>query len=164
MSSSQEQSFIQTMKSPLKMGFFMFSKLPSAYFAGVRVKEITTEYTEVTVPYKWFSQNPFKSTYFACQSMAAEMSTGLLALMYIHKRNPPVSMLVLQVNGSFHKKATGITTFRCDEGPKIREAVEKAIATGEGVVVDVVSRGYNVKGELVSSFDIRWTFKSKQTI
>jgi hypothetical protein len=150
------------MKSPLKMGFFMFSKLPAAYFSGVRVKEITPSFAEVTIPFKWFSQNPFRSTYFACQSMAAEMSTGLLAMMHIYERDPAVSMLVLHVNGSFHKKATGITTFRCDEGDRIREAVEKAIETGEGVTVDVVSKGVNDKGELVSSFDIRWTFKSKK--
>lgn len=150
------------MKSPLKMGFFMFTKLPAAYFSGVRVKEITPSFAEVTIPFKWFSQNPFRSTYFACQSMAAEMSTGLLAMMHIYEREPSVSMLVLHVNGSFHKKATGITTFKCDEGDKIRDAVEKAIATGEGVTVDVVSKGMNNKGELVSSFDIRWTFKSKK--
>lgn len=140
----------------------MFRKLPSAYFAGVRVKDISPQAAVITVPYKWFSQNPFRSTYFACQSMAAEMSTGLLAMMHIHKRTPAVSMLVLQVNGSFHKKATGTTFFTCDEGDKIREAIEKAIASGEGVTVDVVSTGRNSSGELVSVFNIRWSFKSKK--
>lgn len=140
----------------------MFRKLPSAYFAGVRVKDISPQAAVITVPYKWFSQNPFRSTYFACQSMAAEMSTGLLAMMHIHKRTPAVSMLVLQVNGSFHKKATGTTFFTCEEGDKIREAIEKAIASGEGVTVDVVSTGRNSSGELVSVFNIRWSFKSKK--
>jgi hypothetical protein len=70
-------------------------------------------------------------------------------------------MLVLHVNGRFLKKATGITTFICDEGDRIRAAVEQAVATGEGVTVDVISKGMNQKGELVSTFDIRWTFKSK---
>jgi hypothetical protein len=155
------EKFLGVMKSPLKMGFFMFTKLPSAYFSGVRVREITPSFAEVTVPFKWFSQNPFRSTYFACQSMAAEMSTGLLAMMHIYERTPAVSMLVLHVNGRFLKKATGITTFICDEGDRIRAAVEQAVATGEGVTVDVISKGMNQKGELVSTFDIRWTFKSK---
>jgi hypothetical protein len=155
------EKFLGVMKNPLKMGFFMFTKLPSAYFSGVRVREITPSFAEVTVPFKWFSQNPFRSTYFACQSMAAEMSTGLLAMMHIYERTPAVSMLVLHVNGRFLKKATGITTFICDEGDRIRAAVEQAVATGEGVTVDVISKGMNQKGELVSTFDIRWTFKSK---
>ena len=156
------EKFIHMMKSPVKMGFFMFTKLPSAYFSGVRVKDITPSQCLVSIPYKWFSQNPFRSTYFACQSMAAEMSTGLLAMMNVYERTPSVSMLVLHVNGSFFKKATGLTIFKCEEGDKIREAVEKAVATGEGVTVDVVSKGLNEKGELVSSFDIRWSFKSKK--
>ena len=162
MTTANTSKFIKIMKSPLKMGFFMFTKLPAAYFSGVRVKEITPAFAEVSIPFKWFSQNPFKSTYFACQSMAAEMSTGLLAMMYIYERTPSVSMLVLHVNGSFHKKATGITTFRCDEGEKIKAAIEQAVATGEGVTVDVVSKGINANGELVSKFEIRWTFKSKR--
>jgi hypothetical protein len=33
------------------------------------------------------SQNPFRSTYFACLSMAAEMSTGALALGIYIKEN-----------------------------------------------------------------------------
>lgn len=158
-----QQEFLNLARSPMKMGLFMFTKLPSAYFSGVRVKKIEPGMAEVTVPYKWFSQNPFRSTYFACQSMAAEMSTGLLAMMYLHKRKPAVSMLVLQVNGTFHKKATGLTTFRCGDGELIREAVEKAVNSGEGVTVEAVSKGYNGNGELVSDFKVVWTFKAKRS-
>ena len=162
MTNERNDKFISIMTNPFKMGFFMFSKLPSAWFSGVRVKHIEPASAEITVPFKWFSQNPFKSTYFACQSMAAEMSTGLLAMMHIYDRKPSVSMLVLSVNGSFHKKATGITTFRCNDGIKIKETVEQAIRTGEGVIVDTTSVGVNGKGEVISSFDIRWSFKAKK--
>jgi acyl-coenzyme A thioesterase PaaI-like protein len=160
---AHQQEFFSLARSPLKMGFFMLTRLPSAYFSGVRVKTIEPGFAEITVPYKWFSQNPFKSTYFACQSMAAEMSTGLLAMSVIHKRKPTVSMLVLQVNGSFHKKATGRTTFRCEDGELIRRAVEQAVATGEGVTLETASKGYNEAGELVSDFKVLWTFKARRS-
>ncbi len=159
---AEQNEFLALARSPLKMGFFMFTKLPSAWFAGVRVKRIEAGFAEVTVPFKWFSQNPFRSTYFACLSMAAEMSSGLPALLYLHKSNPPVSTLVLKVHGNFHKKATGVTTFRCEDGPMIKEAIDKAISTGEGVIVNVISRGYNDKQELVADFSIQWTFKAKR--
>lgn len=162
MTTEKNQKFIDIMTNPVKMGFFMFAKLPSAWFSGVRVKHLEAGYAEITVPFKWFSQNPFKSTYFACQSMAAEMSTGMLVMMNTYERQPSVSMLVLNVNGSFHKKATGRTTFRCNDGNKIREAVELAIANGEGVIVDTSSVGVNDKGEIISTFDIRWSFKAKK--
>jgi hypothetical protein len=158
----QQQEFLGLVNSPSKMALYMLTRLPSAWFAGVRVKTVKPEYAEITVPFKWFSQNPFRSTYFACLSMAAEMSTGLLALMNIHKVQPPVSMLVLKVHGNYHKKATGKTTFRCDDGLAIKDAVEKAMATGEGVTIETISKGYNEKQELVADFSIVWTFKSKK--
>src|SRR5678810_908341 len=88
------QLFSKQMTSPLKFRMFLLSKLPSAYFSGVRVKSLDENKCEVTVPFKWFSQNPFRSTYFACLSMAAEMSTGALALGHLYKRKPTVSMPV----------------------------------------------------------------------
>ena len=70
-----------------------------------------------TVPYKWFSQNPFRSTYFACLAMAAEMSTGVIGDGCICiKENLPVSMLVVKVEAEYFKKATGRTNFVCEDG------------------------------------------------
>ena len=157
-----ESDFIKLMSNPLKLKYFLFRKLPSAYFSGVRVKKLDSQYTEVTVPYKWFSQTPFRSTYFACLSMAAEMSTGLLVMMCIYKKKPAVSMLVLNVTGDFKKKATGITTFRCDDGDEIRKAVEEAIQTGEGRTIVAISRGTSEQHELIAEFSITWSFKARK--
>ena len=63
--------FIQTLKNPVLFRLYLFYKLPAAFFSGVRVREIDEQHCVVTVPYKWFSQNPFRSTYFACLAMAA---------------------------------------------------------------------------------------------
>jgi len=99
----QAPAFIKLMKHPVKFRMFLFFKLPSAFFSGVRLRDIDVKHSIVSVPYKWFSQNPFRSTYFASLGMAAEMSTGVLALAHIYKRQPAVSMLVLKVEGSFLK-------------------------------------------------------------
>jgi hypothetical protein len=71
-------------------------------------------------------------------------------------------MLVLSVNGNFHKKATGVTTFRCDDGNRLREVIDEAIATGEGKVIQTSSKGTNDNGELVADFVITWSFKAKK--
>ncbi|HSU29282.1 MAG TPA: DUF4442 domain-containing protein [Chitinophagaceae bacterium] len=145
----------------MKFRMFLFSRLPSAYFAGVRVKEADENHCVVTVPYKWFSKNPFRSTYFACLSMAAEMSTGVLALAQVYKRNPAVSMLVVKVESEYFKKATGRTRFVCEDGLAIRKMVEESIASGEGRVLRARSEGRNEKGEMVAEFYITWSFKAK---
>ena len=154
--------FISIVNHPLKLRVFLFRNLPAAYFSGVRVQSATAEKTIVTVPYKWFTRNPFRSTYFACLSMAAEMSTGLLAMGNVYKRKPGVSLLVVDVQGQFHKKATGITRFICEEGATIRQVVEEAISTRESKTARIYSPGYNEKNELVAEFWITWSFKSRQ--
>ncbi len=158
------QSFVRQMKHPVRSGLFLFAKLPSAYFSGVRVRELDAEHCVVTVPFKWFSQNPFRSTYFACLSMAAEMSTGALAMAHLHKRNPPVSMLVVKVESSYFKKATGRTKFTCADGMLFDKAIEESIATGEARTVAARSTGRNDAGEIVAEFIITWSFKAKKTI
>ncbi|MEI9943596.1 MAG: DUF4442 domain-containing protein [Chitinophagaceae bacterium] len=154
-------AFIKLIKHPFKFRMFLFSKLPSAYFAGVRVKEISESRCVVTVPFKWFSQNPFRSTYFACLSMAAEMSTGALAMGYLYKRKPPVSMLVIRVDSEYFKKATGKIFFTCDDGQLFKKAIEETIETGEARTVKAKSTGKNKDGEVVAEFFITWSFKRK---
>lgn len=154
--------FFKLIRHPIKFRLFLLSKLPSAYFSGVRVREADEQHCVVTVPYKWFSQNPFRSTYFACLSMAAEMSTGVLALANIYKRKPAVSMLVLNVTGNFIKKATGITTFICNDGEAIKNCIEESIATGEGRSITAKSTGRNKEGEIVAEFEVTWSFKAKK--
>lgn len=155
------QDFIKLMKHPVKFRMFLFAKLPAAYIAGVRVREVDEKKCVATVPYKWLSQNPFRSTYFACLSMAAEMSTGALAMAHLYKINPPVSMLVVKVDSEYFKKATGRTSFICEDGELFQKAVAETIATGEPRTVKAKSVGTNANGEIVAEFFITWSFRVK---
>lgn len=153
--------FIQQMKHPLKSRMFLLLKLPSAFFSGVRIKSLAAEKCEVTVPYKWFSQNPFRSTYFACLAMAAEMSTGVLALMQVIDRKPSVSMLVVNLEATYFKKAVDVTTFACEDGKALEQLIDDAIATGDAKSFKAKSVGRNNAGEIVAEFYITWSFKAK---
>ncbi|HEX7906150.1 MAG TPA: DUF4442 domain-containing protein [Chitinophagaceae bacterium] len=154
-------AFIKIIRHPVKFRMFLLTKLPSAYFAGVRVKEVDEKRCVVTVPFKWFSQNPFRSTYFACLSMAAEMSTGALALAHLYKIQPAVSMLVVKVESEYFKKAIDQSTFSCGDGELIQKAIEETIASGEPRSVRAHSIGKNKNGEVVAEFYITWSFKVK---
>jgi hypothetical protein len=93
--------------------------------------------------------------------MAAEMSTGALAMAHLYKRKPAVSMLVIKTGGEYYKKATDKTTFTCEDGALIKEMIEEAIATGEPRTVKAKSVGKNLAGEVVAEFYITWSFKAK---
>ena len=151
------------MTHPLKSRAFLLLKLPAAFFSGVRIKSITAEKCEVSIPYKWFSQNPFRSTYFACLAMAAEMSTGVLGLMQVIERKPSVSMLVVNLEANYFKKAVDLITFVCEDGKLIEALVDDAIATGEARSIQAKSVGKNKAGEIVAEFYITWSFKTKSS-
>lgn len=147
--------------TPSKLNTFLIFKLPSAYLTGVRVKSITDKACQVTVKHRWINQNPFKSMYFAVQAMAAELSTGALVMAQIQKNQTKISMLVLSNKSSFTKKATGRISFRCEDGDKIAQVIQKAIETKEGQTCWMKSIGLNQNGEQVSEFEFEWTIKVK---
>jgi hypothetical protein len=147
--------------SPSKLNAFLFFKLPSAFWSGVRVKAITSEKCVVTVKHRWFNQNPFKSMYFAVQAMAAELTTGALVMYQIKKSEKKISMLVANNKGNFTKKATGRITFTCNDGHLIEEAIQKTISTGEGQTFWMKSIGKDEKGDQVSEMDFEWSVRIK---
>ena len=145
--------------TPSKLNAFMFFKLPSAFWIGVRVKSISPEVCEVTVKHRWFNQNPFNSMYFAVQAMAAEFTTGALVMFQIKQSGKSISMLVAQNKSVFTKKATGRITFTCNQGSLIKETIQKAVDTNEGQTIWLTSIGKNEKGEQVSEMQFEWTIK-----
>ena len=139
-------------------------KLPAAFFSGIKIRELGEERCITSVPYKWLTQNPFRSTYFASLAMAAEMSTGMLALSNVYKRIPPISMLVTKMEAVYFKKATGITFFFSDDGKAITALIEETVATGEAKKIIAKSAGLDIHGELVAEFLFTWSFRAKSVI
>jgi hypothetical protein len=91
--------------------------------------------------------------------MAAEMSTGALAMSHLYKRKPPVSMLVIKVESTYYKKAIDRTIFTCEDGRLLLAAIDESTATGEPREVRARSVGKNKEGELIAEFFITWSFK-----
>lgn len=155
-------AFLKLAKNPLQLRLFLLKMLPAALFAGVRVQHASATACAVSVPYKWFTRNPFGSTYFACLAMAAEMSTGILAMAQVFRRKPRVLLLVTAVESKYLKKATGKTTFVCNDGWLLEAAVAQAIQSKEAQTVRAAALGYNKDEELVAEFWITWSFKVKE--
>jgi hypothetical protein len=153
--------FKQLITSPIKFRFFLFQKLPAAFFAGLRIHYFDAERCVVRIKYSWFSMNPFKSVYFAVEAMAAEMCSGMLAFGQVYQRQPKVSMLVVKMEVDFVKKATGVILFSCENGLAIQNAIEEAIATNQAKTIVCKSIGRNEASEVVAAFNFTWSFKAK---
>ncbi len=152
---------IRKLATSWKLKLFLLQKLPLAFVAGLKIVEIDRKSAKVRIPYKHLNINPFKSMYFAAQSMAAELSTGIIALAAVQDEEEPISMLVLNMQAAFTKKATTAIVFSCNEGENISQAIHQAKLSGEGQTITVTSRGFDKNDDLVSEFQFTWTFKSK---
>ncbi|MBV8254137.1 MAG: DUF4442 domain-containing protein [Chitinophaga sp.] len=155
------QSFIRFAQHPFKFSAFMLWKLPAAWLAGVRLVSVSEEKCVTHVPYRWLSQNPFRSTYFACLAMAGELSTGLPAMMYARSASRNISMLVTGMQATFVKKATGMTYFTCSDIPAMKAAMTKAMQENDPTTITMRSEGRNKEGIVIASFDITWSFKAR---
>ncbi len=152
---------MQVFNSPLKFKLFLISKLPMAWIAGLKKLDLTPERAVVGVKYSYWTQNPFKSMYFAVMAMAAELSTGLLVLSQVHKSGKNISTLVYKMQADFNKKAVGKIRFICDDGSIVQGVIQKAIDTREGQTLEMTSIGYNENNEQVAKFVITWSMKVK---
>ena len=130
--SPQAAAFRRQVLSPTKLKLFMLRKLPMAWLAGLRLTALTPEAATVTIRFKYLTQNPFRSIYFACLAMAAELASGIQAMMHV-QAGGPVSMLVTSIQGDFTKKAVGLIRFTCPDGPQIAQAVPRAALPARAV-------------------------------
>lgn len=154
-------SFLKIVKHPFKFRLYLFNKLPAAFFSGIRIEDCTNEKCVTSVPFKWLTQNPFRSTYFASLSMAAEMSTGALILNFLYKKDPPISSLIVKMEAQYFKKAIGKIFFTCEDGKKIEDAVIEATQGGESVTIVAKTIGTNKEGEKIAEFLFTWSLKRK---
>jgi hypothetical protein len=159
-----QQFFLKLANHPLKFRIYLLSKLPAAFFSGIKIREIGEERCVTSVPFKWLTQNPFRSTYFASLAMAAEMSTGTLALSNVYKRTPAISMLVTKMEAVYFKKATSTIFFTCEDGKEFAALIDEAASNGEAKKVIAKSTGTDKNGELVAEFLFTWSFKAKSGI
>ena len=147
--------------TPRKINTFTLFKLPSVWLCGVRVKQLNDKECIVGIKHRWINQNPFKSIFWAVQGMAAELSTGALVMDKIRQSGKPISMLVINNNAKFSKKAKGKIRFTCADGEGISRTITKAIETGEGQTFWMKAVGVDESGDEVSVFNFEWTVKCK---
>ena len=135
--------------------------LPSAWWCGVRVKEISSKYCSTKVNLNWINKNPFKSIFWAIQGMAAELSTGVLIMQASKSFKCDISMLVINNKATFTKKAKGQIVFLCDDGEAVDKTFTKLLKTNKSQTLWLKAKGIDKEGDIVSTFDFEWTLLLK---
>jgi hypothetical protein len=156
----KQQKFADALKNGFLFKIFTLVKLPLGFLSGMKIKHLDQNSCITTVPYGWMTRNPFGSTYFAALSMAAELSNGALALMAVEGTD--VAVIIVNLEAQFIKMAKNLTTFTCNDGHKLFEAVEEAKQTGQPVTATVETIGVSEDGVTVATFKLTWSFKARK--
>lgn len=154
----EAQKYLDDIRSKWKVSLYFLKNLPTAFWWGLRVVDVSPGHCKVCIPFNWRTKNPFQSIYFAALAGAGELATGTLANMArLGKGN--VSMLVVGQRAEFEKKASEMIIFSCNQGLEAHKVVEEAIASGEGKTITMTATGSNQNGETVCRIHITWSFK-----
>lgn len=159
---TQKKEFGKQTLNKWKLNGFFLKKMPLGLITGIRVVRFDQNRVVVSMPYNYITQNPFQSMHFAAQSMAAELSSGVIAINEIAKAPAPVSMLVLNMDARFTKKAKTKILFTCNETKTIAQAIQSTLESGEAKTVTIPVTGMDKEGDMVSEFHFTWTFKVKK--
>jgi hypothetical protein len=145
---------------PVLFRLGMIKSLPSVVFWGIRIPYLDEQSCDVTIPFNWRTQNPFKSIYFAALAGAAELSTGALCQLHLAGRGAH-SMLVTDFRAQYYKKADTKITFRCEQGLEIQKLLDQLKNSGDSDTITLKSIGINAAGQSVASVEITWSFRKK---
>jgi hypothetical protein len=144
-------------------GFWLWKwrSLPLAAFAGLRVEVLDDAACTVLLPGGWRTQNPFRSTYFAAQAMAAELSTGAPALVLARTGPASVSMLVTDFRAAYRKRVVGPCRFTFADVAAMAAAVAEAAGSPEPRTFAARSVGRDAAGDVCTEAEVTWSFKRR---
>lgn len=162
MLSTKQQKLVKQVTSG-QFRWYLFTQLPMGWIAGLRVRELSENKCTTSVPFKWLTKNPFRSIYFAVQSMAAELSTATTCLLAVTGHQPSIAFIIVDMKASFHKKATDRVYFTCDNAGNAFDAVKKCVESGEATTATFHTTGKMKDGTIVSEFEFTWSFKQRKS-
>jgi hypothetical protein len=148
-------------RSPWRFKAYLLAKLPLAAAAGLRLRHLDAASCTVSLPGGWRTQNPFRSTYFAAQAMAAAMSTGAPAIILTAEAAASVALILREIRAVFTKRVQGEAFFTFDDVAGMKAAVERAAAGTESESYVGRSVGRTADGTVASQFEITWSFKRR---
>lgn len=159
----KQQRLANQVTNGFKFPLYLIKSLPMGWIAGLRVRELNENKCTTSVPFKFLNKNPFKSTYFAVQSMAAELSTATPCLLAITGQKPSVAFIIVDMKATFTKKAIDRVYFTCEDGSKAFDAVQKCIDIGDSAEATFKTIGKMKDGTVVSEFEFTWSFKQRKS-
>lgn len=164
MFNEKSEALRQELLRPWRFKLYLLKKLPLAFCAGLRLARLDHQECVVALPGGWRTQNPFGSTYFAAQAMAAEMSTGAPAMILALGAPQSIALILVEIRAAFSKRILGPALFTFSDLGAMHEAIEQAGVQDGPVRFTARSMARGEDGVVASAFEVTWSFKRRAVV
>ncbi|NDE14843.1 DUF4442 domain-containing protein [bacterium] len=156
---------IPAWRATLFIRIFGIFKVPLIWYVRPRVLELNGQRVVVKIPLRWLTKNHLNSMYFGALAIGADIAGGMLAIMMLRHLKVDVSFVFADIKGEFLKRPEADVHFTCNDGPAIRDLVQRTIQSGErqSMPVNIVATCPSKLGEEpVARFVLTLSLKRKQ--
>jgi acyl-coenzyme A thioesterase PaaI-like protein len=124
------------LKETILLRLFGLLRMPLVPLAGPRVMALDDTGCTVKIPLGWRTRNHVGSMHIGVMTAGADLAAGLNVFRAARGRGRLVPIFK-DARMDFLKRADGDVHFRCSDGAKVREAADRAMASGERVTLPV---------------------------
>lgn len=134
-------------------------KIPMIGFVRPKLVSIDDEKAVVRIRLRRRTRNHLKSMYFGAMAVGADLAAGLHTFYVAGDDYKRMSFVFKSINSEFHRRAESDVLFVCEDGAKLKVAVNAALESGERVneTVEVLVR--DRENEVVATFSMTVSVK-----
>lgn len=133
-------------------------------FCRPKIVEITDEKCVIKIPLKRRVKNHVNSMYIGALTIGADLTSGFLAMRHIETSGKNIILIFKDMHADYLKLVQGDAFFTCNDGDKVKQAVQIAAETGErqNIPVDItVTVPSDLADEPAAKYTLTLSIKDK---
>ncbi len=158
---------ISLWKATAFIRLFGIFKVPLIWHVRPKVLEINENRVVIKIPLRWRTKNHLNSMYFGSLAIGADIAGGMLAMLMLRElgvAGADVSFVFKDISGQFLKRPESDVHFTCNDGPAIKDLVNRAVHSTErhNLPVTIIATCPKKSGtEAVAKFTLTLSLKKK---
>jgi len=124
-------SRLQRFRQTLRLRLVGMLKIPLLGSVRPSVVELGEDRCVIRVRLRRWTRNHLGSMYFGALAIGADCAGGLMAVELIRQRGAKVSLVFKSFSAEFLRRPESDVYFICEEGARIRDLVDRAMASEE---------------------------------
>lgn len=129
-------------------------KIPVIGFVRPRLLSIDENTVRMRIRLRRRTKNHLNSMYFGALAVGADVAAGIHSFYFAALTGRKVIFAFKGMKGDFLMRAESDVTFVCEEGAKIKAAMDEAYEAQERINLPVEVLAYNTNGEKVAIFEM----------